>query len=73
VFEATLVLELVRNGKVLEKRTVTASEGAPARGTFTTTLHAPSRGAATISAFAPSAENGLPQHRVDVRVTVRPR
>lgn len=72
VFEATLVLELVRDGKVLEKQTVTASEGAPARGTFEATLRAPSAGAATISAFAPSAENGMPQHQVDVPVTVTP-
>ena len=34
VFEATLVVELRRNGRVLVKRTVTASEGAPAQGTF---------------------------------------
>jgi hypothetical protein len=72
VFEATLVVELVRDRTVLDKQTVTASEGAPARGTFVTTLHAPSPGAATISAFAPSAENGLPQHQVDVPVTIKP-
>jgi hypothetical protein len=72
VFEATLVVELVRDGKVLEKQTVTASEGAPARGTFEATFHAPSAGAATVSAFAPSAEDGTPQHQVDVPVTVTP-
>jgi hypothetical protein len=72
VFEATFVLELVRDGNVLDKQTVTASEGAPARGTFEATLHAPSPGAATISAFAPSAENGTPQHQVAVPVTVKP-
>jgi hypothetical protein len=72
VFEATLVIELVRDGTVLEKHTVTASEGAPARGTFETTLQAPSSGPATITAYAPSAENGTPQHQVDVPVTVTP-
>ena len=72
VFEATLVVELVRDGKVLDKQTVTASEGAPARGTFATTLHAPSAGPAVVTAFAPSAENGTPQHQVDVPVTVKP-
>jgi hypothetical protein len=72
VFEATLVVELVRDGKVLDKQTVTASEGAPGRGTFAATLQSPSPGDATISAFAPSAENGSPQHQVDVPVTVRP-
>jgi Immunoglobulin-like domain of bacterial spore germination len=69
VFEATLVVQLVRDGKVLEKQTVTASEGAPGRGTFETTLHA-TPGAATVSAFSPSAANGEPQHRVDVEVNV---
>jgi hypothetical protein len=72
VFEATLVVELVSGGKVLDKQTVTASEGAPARGTFATTLQAAGPGPVTVSAFAPSAENGLPQHRVDVPVTVKP-
>jgi hypothetical protein len=72
VFEATLVVELMRDGKVIEKQTVTASEGAPARGTFETTLHAPTPGPATVTAFAPSAENGVPQHQVDVPVTVEP-
>lgn len=72
VFEATLVVELVRDGKVMDKQTVTASQGAPARGTFETMLHAPSPGAAIISAFAPSAENGEPQHQVDVPVTIMP-
>jgi hypothetical protein len=72
VFEATLVVELVRAGKVLVKQSVTASQGAPARGTFETTLHAPSAGDATVTAFAPSAEDGSPQHQVDVPVTVTP-
>ncbi len=72
VFEATLVVELVRGGKVLVKQSVTASEGAPARGTFEATLRAPSAGDATVTAFAPSAEDGSPQHQVDVPVTVTP-
>lgn len=70
VFEATLVVELVRDGAVLEKQTVTATAGAPERGTFETTLHAPSPGAATIEAYAPSAEDGSRQHEMDVPVTV---
>ena len=70
VFEATLVVALVRDGTVLEKQTVTATAGAPERGTFETTLHAPSPGAATIQAYAPSAEDGSHQHEVDVPVTV---
>jgi hypothetical protein len=71
VFEATLVVELVRDAKVLERHTVTASEGAPGRGTFDAVLHA-SPGAATVQAFAPSAANGSRQHEVDVAVNVRP-
>jgi hypothetical protein len=72
VFEATLVVELVSDGKILDKQTVTASEGAPARGTFSTTLHSGAAGPAVVTAFSPSAENGTPQHQVDVPVTVTP-
>jgi hypothetical protein len=71
VFEATLVVELVRDGKVLVRRTVTASEGAPGRGSFDSTFHA-TPGALTIQAFAPSAADGSPQHEVVVPVTVIP-
>ncbi len=71
VFEATLVVQLVRDGEVLDKQTVTASAGAPARGTFSTTLHG-SPGDATIQAFTPSAADGSPQHEVDVPVTIAP-
>jgi hypothetical protein len=71
VFEATLVVQLVRNGTVILKHSVTASEGAPGRGTFETTMQA-TPGELTISAFSPSAADGTPQHQVDVPVTVRP-
>jgi hypothetical protein len=70
VFEATLVVELRRGGMVLSKHTVTASEGAPARGTFAVTLHAPSPGAATVAAYSPSAVDGTPQHEQDISITV---
>ena len=69
VFEATLVVQLVQDGKVVEKQTVTATEGAPGRGTFQTTLHG-TPGDATVQAFAPSAEDGSPQHQVDVPVKI---
>ncbi len=72
VFEATLVVELRRNGAVLSKQTVTASEGAPARGTFSVTVRAPSPGPATVVAYAPSAEDGTPQHEQQAAVTVTP-
>ncbi len=72
VFEATLVVELQRGTAVLSKQTVTASEGAPARGTFSVTVRAPSSGPATVVAYAPSAEDGTPQHEQRVAVTVTP-
>jgi hypothetical protein len=71
VFEATLFVQTVRNGKVIERKTVTASEGAPARGTFDTTMHA-SPGHLTVRVFSPSAVDGSPQHEVRVDVEVRP-
>jgi hypothetical protein len=71
VFEATLVVEAMRDGKVLDRQTVTATEGAPGRGTFDATLHA-SPGRATVRAYAPSAADGAPQHEVDVEVEVMP-
>jgi hypothetical protein len=70
VFEATLVVQLVRDGKVIAKRSVTASEGAPGRGTFDTTVHA-TPGEVTVAAFSPSAADGTPQHEVDVPVTIQ--
>jgi hypothetical protein len=71
VFEATLVVQSLRSGKVIGKQTVTASEGAPGRGTFEATVHA-TPGALTVQVFAPSAVDGSPQHEVDVSVTVTP-
>jgi Immunoglobulin-like domain of bacterial spore germination/Sporulation and spore germination len=70
VFEATLVVELRQDGKVVQHETVTASEGAPGRGAFSVALTAPKTGPATVAAFAPSAADGSPQHEQDVPVTV---
>jgi hypothetical protein len=70
VFEATLVVELHRGDRVVARRIVTASSGAPSRGAFSTTLHAGSPGPATVVAFAPSAADGSPQHVQRVPVTV---
>jgi immunoglobulin-like protein involved in spore germination len=72
VFEATLVVELRQGGTVVSKQTVTASEGAPARGTFTLTMQAPEAGPATVVAYSPSAADGTPQHEQQVKVTVMP-
>jgi hypothetical protein len=70
VFEATLVVELVQAGKVLEKKTVTAAEGAPGRGAFSTSFDTDARGAASIVAFSPSAADGSEQHRVAVPIEI---
>jgi hypothetical protein len=71
VFEATLVVRLLRDGKEIEKRTVSASEGAPSRGTFDTTFTA-TPGPLQVQVFSPSAEDGSAQHEVDVEVQVKP-
>jgi hypothetical protein len=69
VYEATLVVELVQDGDVLQRRTVTASTGAPYRGTFSATLESPATGGAmSVVAFSPSAADGSEQHRVEVPI-----
>jgi hypothetical protein len=71
VFEATLVVQTVRNGKAIERTTVTASEGAPGRGRFDATMHA-TPGPLLVRAFSPSAADGSPQHEVRIHVVVTP-
>jgi hypothetical protein len=71
VFEATLVVQTVRDGKTIERTTVTATEGAPARGAFDATMHA-TPGPLDVRAFSPSAKDGSPQHEVRVHVVVTP-
>ena len=71
VFEATLVVQTLMNGKTVERKTVTASDGAPARGTFDVTMHA-RPGQLVVRAFSPSAADGSPQHEVRVHVVVTP-
>ena len=71
VFEATLVVQTLRDGKTIERKTVTVSEGAPGRGTFDVTMHAPP-GQLVVRAFSPSAKDGSAQHEVKVHVVVMP-
>jgi len=71
VFEATFVVELKIANRVAVKQTVTASEGAPNRGTFDVAITSPASGAAEIVAYEPSAENGQPLHTVRVPITVQ--
>lgn len=72
VFEATFVLQLRIASKIAVKETVTASAGAPSRGTFDVAMTAPASGPAEIVAYEPSAENGQPLHTVAVPITVGP-
>jgi len=71
VYEATLVVQTTRDGKTVERQTVTASDGAPSRGTFEVTMHATS-GRLVVRVFSPSAVDGSPQHEVRVAVVVTP-
>ena len=71
VFEATLVLELRKGSTILARQTVTASEGAPGRGTFSATLHAPA-GNVTLAAYSPSAADGSHQHEQDLALIIKP-
>lgn len=72
VFEATFVIELRQGGAIVDKQTVTASEGAPGRGTFSATLAGGAPGKATLVAYAPSAADGSPQHQVEVPIEITP-
>jgi len=73
VFEATLVVELLQRGRALARSTVSASEGAPERGSFVARFDSAVgvSGAAIVVAFSPSAADGSEQHRVEVPVTLR--
>jgi len=70
VFEATFALELWSGGRHLRTLTVTASAGAPQRGTWSQTL-ALAPGAYRLVAYEPSAENGTPLHQTTVDFQVR--
>lgn len=73
VFEATLRVRLQDpDGKTLWEDTVTASEGAPGRGTFAVDIPFIEEGPATIVAFSPSAKDGSEQHAYAVPVVLAP-
>jgi|tagenome__1003787_1003787.scaffolds.fasta_scaffold20953295_1 hypothetical protein len=72
VYEATVMLELRQADRVVQKKVVTAAEGAPGRGPFSGTLVAPAGGRYVVAAYSPSALDGSPQHEQDVPVTVTP-
>jgi Immunoglobulin-like domain of bacterial spore germination/Sporulation and spore germination len=69
VYEATFALEVWSRGKLLKTDSVTATIGAPQRGTFEDTLNlAPGRYKLVL--YEPSAENGSHLHTTTVDITV---
>ena len=72
VYEATVLLELRQGGKLVQKKVVTAAEGAPGRGPFSGTLVAPTAGPYVVAAYSQSAADGSRQHEQDVPITVTP-
>jgi hypothetical protein len=69
VSEATLTLEVLRAGKPVDTETLTASEGAPERGTFSDTLALPA-GSYDLLFYEPSAVDGSRLHATTVPITV---
>jgi len=73
VFEATLRVRLEGpDGSKLWEDTVTATEGAPGRGTFSVEIPFTEEGPGRIVAFSPSAKDGEPQHTFEVEVELAP-
>ena len=68
VFEATVNLRLETADRVLDERFVTATEGAPGRGTFEAEIPFDAEGAATLVAFSRSAADNSEQHVFEVPV-----
>jgi hypothetical protein len=69
VFEATLVMDVRSGGKLVTRKTITASRGGPYRGTWSTTADLPP-GDYELVFYEPSAENGQPLHSTTVPITV---
>ena len=73
VFEATLRVRLEGpDGESLWEDTVTASEGAPGRGSFAVEVPFVATGQGKIVAFSPSAKDGSEQHTFEVEVELAP-
>lgn len=70
VFEANMALQVFQNDTKLVDTFVTASSGSGDRGTFDAEVPLDVTGPVRIVMYAPSAENGQPQHQVEVPVTV---
>ncbi|MBD0339068.1 MAG: GerMN domain-containing protein [Thermoleophilia bacterium] len=73
VFEATLQVRLIGpDGEMLGDEVVTASEGAPGRGTFAVELPFSATGPGTVEAYTISAADGSEQHNIQVPVRLAP-
>ena len=71
VFEATLRLEVWTGTTMVDTQTLTATRGAPERGTFTGTVALPP-GKHKLVLFEPSAKDGSHLHTTTVEITVVP-
>jgi hypothetical protein len=69
-FEANMHLDVYQGEQKLVDTFLTATSGSGDRGTFETTVPLDVTGDVRIVLYAPSAEDGSPQHQVDVPVTV---
>jgi hypothetical protein len=73
-FEATFTLELRTGGRLLQRKTVTATSGSGVRGTFTTALRfsVPEETRGELQAYELSAKDGRPINRVSVPISLLP-
>jgi len=69
-FEATIAVDIRQGGEVVDTKTITASAGAPERGTWSTTLDVP-QGDVTLAFYEPSAEDGSHLHETEVQLHVK--
>jgi hypothetical protein len=69
-FEATIAVDIRQGDEVVDTKTITASAGAPQRGTWSTKLDVPA-GDVTLSFYEPSAEDGSHLHVTEVQLHVR--
>ncbi len=70
VYEANMHLDVYQGDEKIVDTFITASSGSGDRGTFDTSVPLDVTGPVRIVLFAPSAEDGSPQHQVEVPVTV---
>jgi hypothetical protein len=69
-FEATIAVDVRQGDEIIDTKTITASAGAPERGTWSTTLDVPT-GDVTLVFYEPSAEDGSHLHETEVKLHVK--